>query len=185
MQEKNLLTIILDIVLSLWGVKSQSMSNKNEAISTKKESNPEPINWADQNVKISKYFTVKEAIWLPSWNRLANEEELSEEIKENLTKLFAKMDLVREYFGKPIRVHVTLRPTKYNAEIKGAPNSSHIKGLACDFDVIGVDCDAARDQIVKDGKLEEWDMYMEENLGGNWIHLNLFDGIARNRYFKP
>lgn len=154
--------------------------------------------------KISKHFTWKEAIYLPQWGRAATEDDgLSDTILENLKRLFAQMDIVRDYFGAPINVHVAIRPLKYNHELyermnkdreaKGlAPltettNSPHIWGLAVDFDVVGLTCDEAVKKILDDKKLDEWKMRMEHNPpGSGWVHLDIRDLIpGHNRYFLP
>lgn len=134
--------------------------------------------------KISNHFTWKEATWLPTWQRCANDQELTQEIQDTLTALFAKMDSVRDFFQAAIHVHVAFRPEAYNTLIGGAPDSEHAKGGACDFDVAGIDCDTARQRILDAGLLESLGMRMENKPGSNWVHLDI--GIPRpNRYFIP
>lgn len=138
-------------------------------------------------MKISKHFTYKEALYLPAWKRVAKKKDgLTPDIVNNLKTLFDKMDLVREYFGSPIVVHVAYRPEEYNKLIGGAKNSSHVAGMACDFHVKGVSCDEARERIIKDNKLEEWGMRMEDLPGSNWVHLDIRQPApGRSRFFKP
>lgn len=137
-------------------------------------------------MNISKYFTWKEAIFLPRWNRMASDEELTPEVRNNLTVLFTKLDKVREHFGKPIKIHVAFRPKAYNALIGGARNSAHLYGLAVDFSIQGVDCDAARQSILGAGLLESLNMRMECLPGSNWVHLDIREvPHGGNRYFKP
>lgn len=141
--------------------------------------------------KISKHFTFREALWLPSWNRMGNESDgLNADVLSSLTKLFNTLDLVREYFDSPINVHVAWRPEKYNAEIGGAKNSAHMAkepGVAAvDFDIDGWACADARRRLFGQGKLSEWGLRMEQNPGGNWIHLdNRPVAEGGTRYFKP
>lgn len=118
---------------------------------------------------------------------MANENDgLNDEIKANLTKLFQKMDKIREHFGKPISVHVTYRPEEYNKLVKGAKNSAHKAGLACDFHVKDVSCDEVRDNIIKNGLLDKLELRMEDLPGSNWVHLDCKDlAPGGNRYFKP
>lgn len=143
------------------------------------------IDWTNPKVKISKYFTVKEALYLPSWNRLANESDgLTDEIKNNLVILFNKLDKVREYFQKSINVHVTYRPEEYNKLIGGAPMSAHKIGKACDFDISGMNCDEVRNKIMDNSLLDIWNLRMEHLDGSNWIHLGN-DYKNGNRYFIP
>ena len=143
------------------------------------------IDWTDPKAQVSKHFTVHEAIYLPTWGRLATETDgLTDEVKANLITLFAKMDIVREYFGKPINVHVTYRPEEYNKLIGGAPMSAHKFGKACDFDVSGMNCDDVRSQIMANHLLETWDFRMEMLPGSVWVHLGN-DWKSGIRYFKP
>lgn len=143
------------------------------------------MDWSDPKAKISNNFTVKEAIWLPQWDRLATERDgLGQVQKDNLVRLFKLMDWVRGYFNKPVIVHVAFRSYSYNKLVGGAPSSAHLKGMAVDFHVAGIDCDAARTAIVP--KLEEWGMRCEDLPGSSWIHLDTKQvGVGAQRFFKP
>lgn len=141
---------------------------------------------------IATHFTWKDALWLPSWGRMGTVEDgFSEVVGANLVLIFQLMDQVRDYFALPIRVHVAWRPDKYNALVKGAPNSAHLatgtNEAACDFDVMGISCDEARKKIIQDGKLDQWKMRMEDNgIGAPWIHLDTRQPPPGHpRFFKP
>jgi len=136
-------------------------------------------------MSISKYFTWKEALWLPQWKREANASDgLNDEIRSNLEHLFNLMDLVREHFNAPIVVHVAHRPAEYNKLVKGAKNSAHLYGMAVDFHVKGLTCEAVRKTLIP--KLEELGMRMEDLPGSNWVHLDTrAPATKRPRFFKP
>lgn len=139
------------------------------------------VDWNDPNSKISNHFTVHEATWLPTWNRMANETDgLDDTVKANLIKLCLAMDIVRDFIGKPINVHVTYRPPAYNKLIGGATHSAHVLGLAMDFDC-GENCDDTRQKLIP--MLESWNMRLE-NHNGPWCHLDLMPPNP-NRYFIP
>jgi hypothetical protein len=143
------------------------------------------VDWTDPKSMVSKYFSVHEALYLPTWARLATEDDgLTDEIKANLIILCQKMDIARDYFGRSINVHVTFRPLRYNKLIGGAPNSAHAVGKACDFDISGLTCDEARAKIMADDKLDEWNMRMEKRDGSDWIHLDCYP-VLHSRYFLP
>lgn len=143
------------------------------------------INWNDPKSMISLHFSVKEALWLPHWNRMTTEEDgLTSDIKENLITLCQKLDQVRDYFQLPINIHVMFRPIEYNKEIGGAKNSSHCLGKAADFDIQGMNCDDVRERIVLNNKLEEWVMRLEDKPGSDWCHLD-FSDVINSRFFKP
>jgi hypothetical protein len=147
------------------------------------------IDWTDPCAKISNHFSVKEALWLPSWGCMHNPSEAE---KEEILRTAAKMDVVREFVGSPINVHCWIRPVlnnpaspyhgqDYNAHVGGAHNSAHKYGKAVDWDC-GRDCDAVRADL--EPKLEEWDLRMERMPGGNWVHLDT-NLPNPNRYFNP
>lgn len=145
------------------------------------------IDWSNPDFHVTEHFTVHDLIWLPSWNRLANEADgLDEVTKSNLVNLAHSMETVRAFFGKPIVTHVALRPVEYNKTIPGAAlHSAHTEGKAMDFHVKDIDCATARKMINDAGKLEEWQMRMED-ISGNWVHLDTRPLKAGgHRFFKP
>lgn len=144
-----------------------------------------PIQWTDPNTKLTQYFTVKDALWLPTWNRLAIAKDgLGPTQQANLSMLMVVMDKVRAFLAKPIIVHVSFRPYAYNKLIGGALNSSHVEGKACDFHVAGMTCDAVRAALLP--KLEEWGLRMENLPGSSWVHLDTRPvPKGGTRFFKP
>lgn len=162
------------------------------------------IDWNDPKCKISKYFTVKEAIWLPEWKRLGNlpEDCLTDEIKDNLVETFAWMDDVRDWVGKPINVHLAFRSMAYHLDLykrmnaanqaAGRPEqhvpmgSQHLSGNAVDFDVSGEKCEDIEKKIIEEGKLDEWNLRMEsKGSPTSWVHLDSKTPGPSGRYFKP
>lgn len=144
------------------------------------------VDWTDPKCPISKHFTVHDAIWLPKWNRYADKDELSEGTQESLVHLFGKLDSVQEFLGVILMIHCALRPEKYNEEIGGAKQSAHMARVdmnkvrsllaAVDFSAVlgqgsvNEDCDLIRALVQE--KLELWGLRMENNPGGNWVHLD-------------
>ena len=127
------------------------------------------MNILNPNEHITDHFTVREAIWLPSWERLATESDgLTRAVQHNLLTTFHKLDIIRKYFNRPIIVHCAYRPHKYNKEIGGAERSSHVEGKAVDFHVKNLPCDIVR--LVIHPKLEEWGLRLEWNPGSNCLY---------------
>lgn len=142
------------------------------------------IDWTSLSCPVSKYFSVSECLYLPQWNRIATEADgLNDTIKNNLIKLCIKLDVVRDFFNRPMMVHSMYRPQAYNDLIGGAKGSAHIEGLACDFHISEMICDEARGLILP--HLEEWGMRMEDLPGAGWCHLDLREPGPGGRFFKP
>lgn len=149
------------------------------------------INWNEPECLISSYFTVKDAIFLPRWNRLANDSDaLDQNAKRGLIQLFQIMDKVRELVGVPIHSHVAFRSEEYNGLVGGAKYSAHLAQTlhlfnmdyfpaaidwSADLDGDGIDsaadCEAIRKLLLP--QLEGLSLRMENNgPHGNWIHLD-------------
>lgn len=137
--------------------------------------------------KVSKYFTLKEAIWLPKLNRAADASDgLTEAIVDNIKQIAVVLDVIREFFGKPIVVHCWFRPEAYNALVNGAKKSMHLSALAVDFEIKGISCDDAKKMLIDGNKLEELNLRMEDNgIGSGWIHLDIRAPGPGGRFFKP
>ena len=139
------------------------------------------IDWTNPAAQVTAHFTVKDACWLPSWHKLHSP---TPDEQANLIKTCLLMERIRGLFNKPINVHVMIRPTDYNKEIGGAPHSAHVLGLACDFDVSGIDCDAVR--AVLHEKLDLWSFRVENKPYSNWVHADLAEVLpGGHRYFTP
>ena len=150
--------------------------------------------WNDPKSKISKYFSVHDATFLPSWQI---HHTPSAEERVNILATAVKMDCVREFLGAPISVHVWIRPAAvncpgdsrsgqdYNAFVKGAQKSTHLVGKAVDWSVVGkrsaAECAEIRTKLLS--KLEEFGIRMED-INGNWIHVDT-GAVINKRFFKP
>lgn len=173
--------------------KPQDLELKVEAIPVA----PTVVNWADPNSKISKYFTVREAITLREWKRLANESDgLNDTVKANLISIFQKLDVIREFLGRPIFVKSAYRPSAYNVAIGGSKQSAHMADKdygAVDFwcdqdgdgDKDGEDYDLIKEKLMP--KLAGWGLRMEDNgKGARWVHVDSKPvPQGGNIFFKP
>ena len=136
------------------------------------------MDWNNPKEKISEYFTVKEALWLPSWDKMHTP---TEQEKENIHKTALVMDKIRKILNKPISVHCWIRPELYNKQIGGAPKSAHLLGLAVDFST-SENCDLTRKKLLP--YLTKFNIRMECKPGSNWVHIDLMPPKP-NRYFIP
>lgn len=185
-----MLKLIIEFFKSLFGNKQMSIEKKEQPM---KEI--DKIDWANPKSRISKYFTVHEATYLPSWRIYHSP---SEEEKEEIVKLAKIMDTIRERIGKSCIVHVWIRPKKVNCpghERDGqdynlfigskSTKSGHIFGQAIDFHFAtyaGPEGCAEVREIIKPW-LEELDIRMEDIEGG-WVHIDT-KPVGKNRFFKP
>jgi len=185
---------LLNFLITLFSQKrEQEKPNVPEKVQSPQESEEKlmEIDWTDPTAKISKYFTVKEALYLPSWDVMHIP---TEEQKANIVKMAAVMDKIRNYLGKPIIIHVWIRPIlnkpgherdgqDYSPFIKGAKMSAHKDGRAVDWHCKDYNCDYVRRLLLQ--KLEEYDIRVEDLPGSNWVHTDIKPPVNNNRYFKP
>lgn len=161
------------------------------------------IDWNDPSCKISKYFTVKEAIYIPGWKRLADQSDgFGSDQQDALVDFFKRMDLVREYLAVPIIIHCAFRPPVYNSLIPyAAPESAHmarnlarangrpILVAAADwhpkYPELSIPDGVAKAEALLVPKLEEFKLRMEKNRK-TWIHTDSRPvPKGGNRYFSP
>lgn len=151
------------------------------------------IDWNNPKSPISKHFTVKDAIWLPKWKRLATEEDgLDERIKDELEFFFGEdVEKVRRLLDLPMKVHCCYRPKAYNELVGGAVDSAHMvlgSWAALDFEPItGLwpiteSCDSVRTILAP--KLRMLCLRMEYNPGSAWVHIDNAP-VKSARYFSP
>lgn len=60
------------------------------------------------------------------------------DVKHNLTLLAQRLQVVRDYYNRPISITSGYRTPAHNKAIGGAPNSYHLKGMAADVVVQGI-----------------------------------------------
>lgn len=132
----------------------------------------------------TKNFTWSEALYLPKWEIHCF--PTTQMVFENIEKTAEKMQAIRDIFAKSIRVTSWFRPTKYNEAIGGSKGSSHLRGLACDFQVLGIDADSVRAALFP--SLETLNLRMENLPRSNWVHIDLNCNEKtpnEKRFFKP
>ena len=134
--------------------------------------------------KISEFFSMFQALYLPTWKRCGNEADgLTKETQDNVTKVAKVLDSIKTLLNREITIDCWWRPVAYNAlpSIGGTPNSAHIKGLAVDFKVVGMTADEVREKLLP--HLEALGIRMENKPGSSWIHIDLMPPNP-HRYFN-
>lgn len=143
----------------------------------------------DEWEKVSKYFTLHDALYLPRWKRMATwADGLSDAKLYTIFKFLREyVDPIREFVDSPMIVHCCFRPPEYNEEVGGAKGSAHLadQGFAAiDFHFQNYGCDFGRNILVD--HLEDFGVRMEDRLGSGWIHLdNKPVPPGGKRFFRP
>lgn len=63
--------------------------------------------------------------------------EFPAEVVKNLRELAKNLQVIRNHFGKPIKINSGYRSPQHNKNIGGVSNSQHVKGKAADFVISG------------------------------------------------
>lgn len=111
-------------------------------------------------------------------------EDLSPELLSNSSELLARLNKFRAEYGNPMYVNSGYRTPEHNAEIGGAPGSSHTTCQACDFH----DNDGELKKFIANDPdiLVRCDLYMEApESTPTWVHLQSRVIKSGNRIFKP
>lgn len=82
------------------------------------------------NMQLTKNFNLKE------FTRNGN--DLPMELLPNMREVAQNLEVLRAYIDKPISINSGYRRPEYNAQIGGAKNSFHMKGMAADIHVKGL-----------------------------------------------
>lgn len=92
-----------------------------------------------------------------------------EQVKENLKILSEQLEILRAHFGKPIQVTSGYRSSSHNLRIGGAKDSYHVRGMAADIKIKGIDPKIvfnAIELLIKCGKMKEGGI----GLYSSWVH---------------
>lgn len=134
----------------------------------------------DDTIAGCQNFKWKEFLFLESFDIHAYPKY---EVIGNLIKTAQKMELIRSILGnEPLKITSGWRPYAYNRLIKGAPQSAHVQGLACDFQHASKDADTCR--FILMAHLENLKVRMEDLPYSNWVHIDLRE-TSGERFFKP
>lgn len=146
------------------------------------------INWTDPKCNITPNFTVKEALWLPHWNRLANGDDgVTEEVRHNLLSLCNILEeLRRDVLVHPIHVHSMFRSEDYNRLILKLElfRDVHTFGKAVDFHTVSTEpSDIEAVKTLLRPMLNTYNIRLEGNTT-TWIHLDTYRVGPSGREFK-
>lgn len=83
--------------------------------------------------QLTEHFSLEEMTFSETAQRLGIDNAPNEEQYHNLVMTAQQMEIVRGILGVPVNVTCALRMPAVNVAVGGAPTSSHLDGLACDF----------------------------------------------------
>lgn len=87
----------------------------------------------NKNEKISKYFTMNEAIYSSTAKKRGIKNIPDWEERTNIRYTAGRLDEVREILKRPIIVSSWFRSKKLNKKVGGSSSSGHRKGMAVDI----------------------------------------------------
>lgn len=95
------------------------------------------INWLDPDFMLTDHFSIGELLWLPKWNRHAQEYDgLTVDVKLELVETAHLAEDVRAILGVPMTITSFFRPKAYASLVGSKPTSPHCLGMAFDFTTI-------------------------------------------------
>lgn len=80
---------------------------------------------------------------------------LAPSIKDNIIKWTPWLQRIRDHFGVPISINSAVRCPRHNGRVGGSPRSQHLRGLAFDLHVHGIDPGEVASYI--EGKMDSGD----------------------------
>ena len=121
------------------------------------------------SMQLTKNFNLKE------FTRNGN--DLPMELLPNMREVAQNLEVLRSYINKPIHINSGYRRPSYNAQIGGAKNSFHMKGMAADIHVSGLSpaqVHEAIEELIAEGKMKQGGL----GLYKTFIHYDI-QGVRR------
>lgn len=84
--------------------------------------------------------------------------DFPQSVVNNLYELAKNLEVIRDFYQKPIKINSGYRSPEHNTNIRGAKNSQHVKGKAADLVIEGVTPEELAkgiELLIKSGKLKE------------------------------
>lgn len=128
-------------------------------------------------MNITKHFTLEEMIFSATAKRLGLKNDLPDEFKDNVGIVATRLELVRQFFNKPIHITSCYRSPAVNAAVGGSPTSAHRYAMAVDFEVQDTPnikvCQWCADNI------NDYDQIIYEFGPTGWCHMGFTHGKPR------
>ncbi|QBF27687.1 peptidase M15 [Pseudomonas tructae] len=126
---------------------------------------------------LTEHFTLEELTVSETAARRGIDNQPDPRALDNLRRLCATLEQVRELVGAPVLISSGFRALALNEAIGGSSGSAHIEGLAADFNVPGL-TPAALARWVADSHLLFDQLILEYD---QWVHLSVASGQQRRQ----
>ncbi len=130
-----------------------------------------------------KYFKIKELTDSTTAKAKGINNYPNKDVMNNLKSLIDVLDIIREDFGKPIRVNSGYRSPELNKAIGGAKNSHHVTGCAADLDTGNKEENKRLFNCIKQlnysGAIEFTQLIDERNF--SWVHFSFDSNNLKNQ----
>lgn len=125
-------------------------------------------------MQLSSHFSLEEMTASQTASRKSIDNTPSPEIIENLTRLCAFLETVRDTLQSPMNISSGYRSPELNKAIGGVANSQHCQGLAADFTSSHYTLDGIikliiSEQLPFDQLIKEF----PDSSGRGWVHISI------------
>jgi len=125
-------------------------------------------------MNLSPHFSLEELIVSQTASRKGIDNTPSQEIINNLTRLCAFLETVRDALQSPINISSGYRCPELNAAVGGAASSQHVTGHAADFTAHGLTLDGIIQLIMKEQlPFDQLIREFPDSNGGGWVHISI------------
>ena len=126
--------------------------------------------------KLTKNFSLEEMCYSVTANKLNIKNYTTDNTIVSKLKLLCEHILqpVRDYYGKPVVINSGYRCPSLNTAVKGAKNSQHLTGEACDFEIMGLSnyelANWVKDNLDFDQLILEYCDNLRNDINSGWVH---------------
>ena len=131
-------------------------------------------------MNLTRHFTKSEFEFSATGTRKDIPNICPPELISNMINVANHLEIVRAYFGAPIRVLSGYRSQALNKAVGGSKTSAHRTGSAADFIVVGVSVAAVAKYIAENMKGVD-QIILEFPETGGWIHIGFTNGVPREQ----
>lgn len=133
---------------------------------------------------MSRYFKLEEFLRSDTAVRKKIDNSPSWEIVNNLSRLAAFLDELREAWGSGIRVSSGFRCYALNKAVGGVENSAHQYGNAADISPVNgrqAEFEAFLKRWLRGKKFDQCIWEQSKSSGGRWVHFSLYSNKGEQR----